>query len=133
MQNSYIYIISNKHLTTFYVGVTSDLQKRIYEHQNKLFKSSFSSKYNLDQLLYWEISQDVMASITREKQIKNWKREWKLNLIKTKNPEMIDLSQFDSYSVTNNEGILKRVQDDGVVEVASVIQNDFSLLNKLQI
>ena len=114
MKNSYIYIISNKHLTTLYVGVTADLEKRIYEHQNKLNLKSFSSKYNLDTLLYWESFEDIINAIEREKQLKNWRRDWKINLIKTMNPDLIDLSEFDGYLILSDEGILKRVQDDGM-------------------
>ena len=96
-----------------YVGVTADLEKRIYEHQNKLNKKSFSSKYNLDTLLYWESFEDIINVIKREKQLKNWRRDWKINLIKTKNPNLIDLSRLDGYVILSDEGILKRVQDDG--------------------
>ena len=104
MKNSYIYIISNTHLTSFYICVTSDLQKRIYEHKNKLIPKSFSSKYNLDTLVYWELSEDITSTIAREKQLKNWKREWKLNLIKTVNPKMVDLSQFSDFVYPLNLG-----------------------------
>jgi putative endonuclease len=100
---AFVYIISNSRKTTFYVGVTSDLEKRIYEHKNRLIPKSFSSKYNLDQLLYWEIGSDIIEAIQREKQLKNWKREWKINLIKTKNPELIDLTNFKNYSTPDPE------------------------------
>ena len=97
-----------------YVGVTEDLVKRIYEHQNKLYKKSFSSKYNLDTLLYWESFEDINNAIDKEKQVKNWRRDWKINLIKTTNPDLIDLSELDGCAIPSDEGILKRVQDDGV-------------------
>ena len=87
MKLSYVYIITNKYRTTFYVGVTSNLTKRIIEHQNAE-GSKFTSKYNLKDLIYFEEFTDINQAITREKQIKNWHKEWKLNLIKEKNPSL---------------------------------------------
>lgn len=86
-----VYILSNYEGTTFYVGVTSDLKKRIYEHKNKLFKG-FSAKYNLEKLVYYEISDSIESAIEREKQLKRWHRQWKINLIKEQNPQFNDLS-----------------------------------------
>ena len=86
-----VYILSNYEGTTFYVGVTSDLKKRIYEHKNKLFKG-FSAKYNLEKLVYYEISDSIESAIEREKQLKKWHRQWKINLIKEQNPQFNDLS-----------------------------------------
>jgi len=85
MKSSYIYILTNKYRTTFYVGVTADLSKRIIEHQNEI-GSVFTKKYNLKNLIYFEEFTDINQAIAREKQIKNWKKEWKLNLIREKNP-----------------------------------------------
>ena len=82
--------MTNKYRTTFYVGVTSDLCKRISEHQNGI-GSSFTSKYNLFDLIYFEEYSDIKQAIAREKQIKNWKKEWKLNLIKDLNPNLSTL------------------------------------------
>lgn len=79
--------------------MTSDLEKRIYQHQSKLLEKSFSFKYNLSKLLYWEVSEDIIATIQREKQLKKWNREWKIDLIKTINPEMYDLSEYDGFSI----------------------------------
>ena len=87
MKTSYTYIITNKYRTTFYVGVTADLNKRITEHQNGT-GSVFTKKYNLKDLIYYEIFTDINQAIAREKQIKNWKKEWKLNLIKEQNPTL---------------------------------------------
>ena len=87
MKTSYTYIITNKYRTTFYVGVTTDLNKRITEHQNGI-GSVFTKKYNLKDLVYYEIFTDINQAIAREKQIKNWKKEWKLNLIKEQNPTL---------------------------------------------
>lgn len=87
-----VYILSNFEGTTFYIGVTSDLKKRIYEHKNKLFKG-FSNKYNLNKLVYYEMSESMESAIAREKQLKRWHRKWKINLIKEQNPKFDDLSQ----------------------------------------
>ena len=87
MQTSYIYIITNKYRTTFYVGVTSNLQKRITEHQNDI-GSVFTKKYNLKYLIHYEEFSNINQAISREKQIKNWRKDWKLNLIKEKNPNL---------------------------------------------
>ena len=97
--NSYIYILSNQKNTTLYIGMTSNLEKRIYEHQHKTIKNSFSAKYNLDKLLYWELSEDINATINREKQLKKWNREWKDDLIGTINPELLDLSQYEGFAI----------------------------------
>ena len=95
MKGGYIYILSNKNRTTLYIGVTSDLDRRIAEHVEGE-GSKFSSKYNLTDLVYFEEFDDISEAIAREKQLKNWKREWKINLIKRLNPELKDLKMdFD--------------------------------------
>lgn len=86
----WIYILTNRS-NTLYVGITNDLQRRLYEHKNKL-ADGFSSKYNLNKLIYFEEYQDINEAIKREKQIKGWLRKKKIDLIKTKNPEFKDLS-----------------------------------------
>ena len=88
----YVYILSNTTHSTFYIGVTSNLQKRIWEHKNKVIES-FTKKYNVNKLVYYEITNSIETAILREKQLKNWHRKWKLNLIKEFNPEMKDLSE----------------------------------------
>lgn len=87
MQLSYVYIMTNSYRTTFYIGVTSDLPKRVTEHQEGV-GSKFTSKYNLKDLVYFEEFTDIDQAISREKQLKNWHKEWKLNLIKTINPKL---------------------------------------------
>ena len=82
--------MSNKHRTTFYIGVTNNLQKRVSEHINGI-GSKFVKKYNLFDLVYYEHYTDIKYAIIREKQLKNWHREWKINLIKKINPELKDL------------------------------------------
>lgn len=86
----YLYIITNHEETTLYTGVTNNLQRRVYEHKNKLVKG-FSSKYNLNKLVYYEIFDEVEQAILREKQIKGGSRKKKLELIKTINAEFKDI------------------------------------------
>ena len=87
-----VYILTNYNETTFYIGVTGNLQKRIFEHKNKVVEG-FTKKYNVDKLVYYEITNDVESAINREKQLKRWHRQWKINLIKEVNPEFKDLSE----------------------------------------
>ena len=91
-KTGYVYILSNKKEGTLYIGVTSDLIKRVYEHKNKVVPG-FSKLYNLDKLVYYEILDNIEEAIKREKQLKNWHREWKINLIKETNIEWNDLYQ----------------------------------------
>ncbi|MBT8244390.1 MAG: GIY-YIG nuclease family protein [Winogradskyella sp.] len=86
MRYSYVYIMTNKYRTTFFVGVTSNLSKRIAEHANGT-GSLFTKKYNLKDLIYFEKFSDMNQAIDREKQLKNWHKEWKLNLIRETNPK----------------------------------------------
>ncbi|MBO5385202.1 GIY-YIG nuclease family protein [bacterium] len=86
----YVYIITNKYNTTIYVGVTNNLARRIYEHKNKLVEG-FSSKYNLNKLIYFECTENVESAIIREKQIKNYSRAKKELLIEKMNPNREDL------------------------------------------
>ena len=83
-------ILSSKRNGTLYVGVTSDLIKRVYEHKHGL-ADGFTKKYKIHCLVYFEPHQDMNAAITREKQIKKWDREWKLELIEQNNPQWKDL------------------------------------------
>ena len=87
---AYIYILTNKSNNVLYIGVTSDLKKRIWEHKNKVV-DGFTKKYNLDKLVYFETGENIESAIEREKQLKNWHREWKFNLIKIQPPEFKDL------------------------------------------
>ncbi|HWP82385.1 MAG TPA: GIY-YIG nuclease family protein [Bacteroidota bacterium] len=91
MKTGYVYIMSNFKRTTFYIGVTSDLARRVYEHREGLI-DGFTKRYRLKYLVYYEEAGTITDAIAREKQLKNWHREWKLNLIKAMNPEMKDLS-----------------------------------------
>jgi len=89
-KNFYIYILSNKNQTVYYTGITNNLIRRIYEHKNKLI-DGFTKKYNIDQLLYYEIANNPLSAIEREKQVKDYRREKKIKLIKSINPLMKDL------------------------------------------
>ncbi len=104
MKKGFVYIVSNKNRTTFYIGVTRQLKRRILEHKNGK-GSEFTSKYNLTDLVYYEIIEGMHECIEREKQLKRWHRDWKINLIKSDNPQMIDLAK-DWY-----------VKKDGVWEI----------------
>jgi putative endonuclease len=92
MKSYCVYLITNKGNNVIYIGVTNDITRRMYEHKNKLVEG-FSKKYNLDKLVYAEFTADVESAIKREKQLKNWHRDWKINLINTANPEWKDLSE----------------------------------------
>ena len=90
MNNSYVYILFNKRNGTLYVGVTSNLVKRIYEHKNK-YVDGFTKKYNVDKLGYYEVFEDITEAIKREKQLKAGSRHKKIELIETLNPNWEDL------------------------------------------
>jgi putative endonuclease len=91
LKSGCVYIMSNKNRTTFYIGVTNDLERRVMEHRSGE-GSAFTSKYNLFDLVYFEIISGFQNAIAREKQLKRWHRQWKINLIKEENPEMKDLA-----------------------------------------
>jgi len=86
----YIYLLTNWNNKVIYVGVTNDLKRRLYEHKNKLI-SGFTEKYNLSKLVYFEETQDILSAITREKEIKKWRREKKNQLVNKVNPVWEDL------------------------------------------
>ena len=89
--NYYVYILSNWNNKVIYVGMTNNLERRLYEHKNKLIEG-FTKKYNLDKLVYFEHTTDVNNAIRREKEIKKWRREKKNNLIESLNPNWIELT-----------------------------------------
>ncbi|MAB48085.1 MAG: excinuclease ABC subunit C [Flavobacteriaceae bacterium] len=86
----YLYILTNKKNGTLYIGVTNDLERRIFEHKNKLIEG-FTKKYDLTQLVYFESYQYINDAIRREKNMKKWKRQWKINLIEEENSDWKDL------------------------------------------
>ena len=87
----YVYILSNSHKNVIYTGVTNDLVRRVYEHKQHLDKTSFTSRYNVENLVYFEITTDIDSAIAREKQIKGWNRKRKEKLIEARNPSWKDL------------------------------------------
>lgn len=87
----YVYLLTNWNHKVMYIGVTSNLERRLYEHKNKLVEG-FTNKYNVDKLVYFETTNDALAAIEREKQIKKWRREKKNQLVVGMNPEWKDLS-----------------------------------------
>lgn len=89
-KQGYVYIMSNSFRSTFYIGVTSNLEARVWQHINGE-GSLFVKKYNLHDLIYFEYFERITDAIDREKQLKRWHREWKINLIKSVNPKMLDL------------------------------------------
>lgn len=92
MKTYYVYILASKRNGTIYIGVSSNLENRIYEHNNKIVEG-FTKKYNVGKLVYYEATNDVKTAIAREKQLKKWNRKWKLELIEKNNPEWNDLAE----------------------------------------
>ena len=102
MNTYYVYILSNNS-KTLYIGVSNNLQRRIYEHKHKLI-DGFTKKYNLNKLVYFEMFNNINDAIKREKQLKNWHRQWKINLIESANKEWKDLStEEDAETETDAE------------------------------
>ena len=87
-----VYILTNKHHNVLYTGVTSRLEVRVLQHKSGIHPSSFTHRYNVDRLVYFEVLADIEAAIVREKQIKKWRREKKVWLIESMNPEWNDLA-----------------------------------------
>ena len=90
MKQYYVYILASKKNGTLYIGVTNNLLKRVYEHKSNLV-GGFTQKYNVHNLVYYEEHNDIGKAITREKQMKKWKRQWKIELIEQFNPQWRDL------------------------------------------
>jgi putative endonuclease len=92
MSQYFVYILTNKSNKVLYIGVTNNLERRMYEHRNQMI-DGFTKKYNLTKLVYFEEASDVKSAIEREKQLKNWHRDWKISLINQVNPNWDDLSE----------------------------------------
>lgn len=86
----YVYIMASKKNGVLYIGVTNNLMRRVYEHRNNLCEG-FTKRFNVHKLVHFEQTEDIHAAIQREKQLKRWKREWKIKLIEDSNPEWNDL------------------------------------------
>ena len=89
-KKSYVYILASKQNGTLYVGVTSDLVKRVWQHKEGLI-DGFTNRYSIKKLVYYEEHEDIQSAIHREKRLKEWKRKWKLDLIEKFNPKWLDL------------------------------------------
>ena len=86
----YVYLLASKKYGTLYIGVTNDIIRRIHEHKSRV-AAGFSKRYSVDRLVWFEIYEDPVTAITREKELKKWRREWKIRLIEEQNPQWIDL------------------------------------------
>jgi predicted GIY-YIG superfamily endonuclease len=94
MDCGFVYILTNQNQTVYYIGVTSNIQKRLYEHRNHMYEG-FTDKYNVTKVVYVEVTNRIEDAILREKQLKGWARVKKEALIKSLNPEFRDL--YDEY------------------------------------
>jgi len=92
MNNYFVYILASKRNGTLYIGLTNNLERRIYEHKNHLVKG-FTEKYSVTMIVYFEQTNDINAALQREKQLKKWNRKWKLKLIEKSNPDWLDLAK----------------------------------------
>ena len=92
LKNYYVYVLASKRNGTLYIGVTNNLERRVYEHRNHLVKG-FTEEYNVSTLVYFEQTNNIASALQREKQLKKWNRKWKLDLIESTNPEWKDLSK----------------------------------------
>jgi putative endonuclease len=90
----YVYLLASKKHGTLYLGVTNDIVRRVYEHRTKVTRG-FTSRYGVHKLVWFEIYDDAETAITREKELKKWRRDWKIRLIEEQNPEWDDLYQGD--------------------------------------
>lgn len=102
MANAFVYILTTKNNKIYYIGVTTNLEQRIYAHKTDYFKG-FTCKYNIKKLVYYEELESIHDAIEREKQLKRWHRTWKTNLITKHNPHMQDLAE--GLDAENNSNI----------------------------
>jgi putative endonuclease len=105
----YVYIMTNRSVTTLYTGVTNDLERRVYEHKHGLV-NGFTKRYNVTRLVYYEATDDVRSAIEREKQLKGWLRQRKVALIESVNPRW---ERFGRLSVTEDETLRPPGADSG--------------------
>jgi putative endonuclease len=89
----YVYILASKRGGTLYIGVTNNLLKREQEHGTDVNKDSFTARYGVHRLVYFEICEDIAGALLREKQLKKWNRQWKIELIEKENPNWEDLTE----------------------------------------
>ena len=93
MSNYFVYILSNSTNVALYVGVTNNLERRLWEHKNHADPNSYTARYHINKLVFYEVTISIESAITREKQIKSWSREKKNRLIESTNPGWKDLSE----------------------------------------
>ena len=86
----YVYLLASDRNGTLYLGVTNDIVRRVFEHKSKVVPG-FTKRYRIDKLVWFEVFDDPTSAITREKELKKWRREWKIKLIEEQNPQWIDL------------------------------------------
>jgi putative endonuclease len=86
----YVYILASKKYGTLYLGVTNNIIRRVHEHRSKVV-GGFTARYGVDKLVWFEVYDDAIAAISREKELKKWRRDWKIRLIEEQNPEWVDL------------------------------------------
>ena len=114
-RNFYVYVLTNWNNKVMYVGMTNNLERRMYEHKSKLV-DGFTKKYNVNKLVYYEHVTDVRAAIAREKEIKKWRREKKNRLVMTMNPEWKDLSlEWHVIATSGSEGVIATSGSEGVI------------------
>ena len=106
MKSYYVYIMTNKPRGVLYIGVSNNIERRSFEHQTKQSVRSFAARYNTDRLVYYEETASVEDAISREKQLKNWHRDWKINLVEAVNPGWNNLLEL------RHDEIPKQVRDD---------------------
>lgn len=135
-RQAFVYMLASQKNGTLYTGVTSDLAKRIYEHKTKAHTESFTAKYTVDKLVWYETGTDITAAIELEKKIKNRNRAWKLALIERHNPEWQDLSldfldsapsESKGKSITCHAAQSRSIQNDNDMDSAIALrstQND---------
>ena len=99
----YVYILASRKNGTLYTGVTSNLENRVLQHKTHAFNHSFTARYGVGMLVYYEHTTSIESAIAREKQIKQWRRQWKINQINSINPEWRDLSDYFMDSEINSE------------------------------
>ncbi|HET8809166.1 MAG TPA: GIY-YIG nuclease family protein [Flavobacteriaceae bacterium] len=106
----YVYIMTNKPKGVLYAGMTDNIDARVQEHKTKVFKKSFTARYNCDKLVYLEEYDEGFEASKREQQMKKWKRGWKIKLVEEMNPEWFDLS------LNWNNGDLKFLRKDKLIQ-----------------
>ena len=87
----YVYMMASRKHGTLYIGVTADIVRRVWEHRDKVFPESFTARYNVNRLVWYQEFDDITDAISHEKRMKRWRREWKVQLIEESNPEWDDL------------------------------------------